>query len=65
MINDILNTEQQLNTLDIEETIYLLKEFLIRELNTFTTGQNSDILNALDVIVNEFCYNFLDKCVNI
>ena len=65
LINDILNTEQQLNTLDIEETIYLLKEFLIRELNTFTTGQNSDILNALDVIVNEFCYNFLDKCVNI
>ena len=65
LINDILDTNENLDTLTMSETNYILKNFLLKELNLFMPYTSIDINNSIELIVNEFCYNFLDKCVKI
>ena len=65
LINDILNTNEDLDTLTMSETNYILKNYLLKELNLFMPYSSIDVNNSIELIVNEFCYNFLDKCVDI
>ena len=65
LINDILNTDEDLNSISIDETKYILNKMLEDKLNIIVSSPNNDILNSIFIITNEFCYNFLDKCVKI
>lgn len=65
LINDILNTEEDLNSISIDDTKYILNKMLEDKLNIIISSSNNDISNSIFIITNEFCYNFLDKCVKI
>jgi hypothetical protein len=64
LINDILSIDQDLNTLTMSETNYILKNYLLNKLSLFMPYNSIDINNSIELIVNEFCYNFLDKCID-